>query len=224
MQSKALWPAISERLKQSFEQYGREEATTLTLGLLAACYERPMDPAVFPLYLAALQDLTDEQVITALSRTAREEARFFPPPARLRELAGAETSLQRSEREAKDELNWLLFWIRQFSVEGRPKRGRCIREAGWTSDDTTAPMGKFVRVPEWQPAEYEWTQPTPIPDRTKAALCELGGGEAYEGMKLLGAHPLLTSDKDEYPSLGLRLSAMEKLEARWIEAWRRTDA
>lgn len=203
---KASSETISASLRRHFSALGREAATAAHLTLLATCYERPFPNPVQELYLACLAELTEEQAITALSRATLEESRFFPPPARLRELGGCETENSRSEREAQDGLQWVLWRIRKHGTEGRPARGAMIRDA----------------TREHQ-AVYESIPCPTTPEPIRNTLEELGAGNVQAGVTLMAMHPLLDRDPDAYDNLSFRLSATEKLEQRWLEAWRRAN-
>lgn len=207
--SKALQTTTSERLKISFETYGREETTIQHLAALASCFERPFPKLVQAMYLETLSGLTEEQVITALERAQHQEAKFFPPPARLKELAVDETPDQCSEREALDGMQWVIWRIRRHGVESRARNGALIRAQGRDEQGV------------WHEAEYEQIPPPPTPERVRNTLEEFGYGDVQTGVKMVAEHPLVKYDPDEYPTVGLRLVAIEKLEARWVQAWRK---
>lgn len=215
MAARALVPerasqmTTSERLRNSFAMCGRTETIAMHLAALATCYERPFPPLVQGMYVETLAQLTDEQVIVALTRAQNEESKFFPPPARLRELADIETPDQCSERQAREGLDWVIWRIRKHGVEGRCRRGALLRSAGRDESGYHA-------------EEWEQIPPPPTPDPIRSALEQLGAGDVEAGVKLIAEHPLVRG-ADEYPSLGLKLSAIEKLEARWIEAWRKAN-
>lgn len=177
---------------------------------LSAFFERPLTEEVQAAYSIALEDLAPEQLALAFSRASRE-SKFWPSPAVLRELAGIETPDQSSERQAREDLEWLLWFLRRHGIEGRPRHGACLQEAG---RDGTG---------EWQPALYELIPAPPIPERVRNTVAELGAGDGKVGVQLIASHPLLSKDLDEYPTLGLKLSAIEKLEARWIAAWKKAN-
>jgi hypothetical protein len=205
---KALPPAILQRLRKTFGEFGREEGITRALTLLSLPYERPItQPEVFALYRETVEDLTAEQVITALARAQTEEGKFFPPPARLRELAGMEKPGQCSDRLAREALQWVMWRIRNHGVGGVAKRGKSL---GVSNE----------RPPEEQ---FEWI-PCPVtPGPVRRALEEFGGGDVEAGVQLIALHPMLSKSRLDGFMMGPVVSAIEKVEARWHDAWVRTN-
>jgi hypothetical protein len=232
---KALPPAILQRLRKTFGEFGREEGITRALTLLSLPYERPItQPEVFALYRETVEDLTAERVITALARAQMEEGKFFPPPARLRELAGMEKPGQCSERLAREALQWVMWRIRNHGVEGMPKRGKSLG----VTNHRLRPLemeGKLPREREMseneadtlrraaQEEQFEWI-PCPVtPGPVRRALEEFGEGDVEAGVQLIALHPMLSKSRLDGVYLGLVVSAIEKLEARWHDAWVRAN-
>jgi hypothetical protein len=201
------------RLRALFSESSRATAITRSLTALSMCFQQRVDlnELTFAVYVESLEMLEAEELALAFTMAQLEPWPYFPTPGELRKLAGVETSRQRSEREAREALQWLLRWLRKHTIEGRPTRGALLRPAGRDAD------GK------WLEEKYEWFPAPLIPDGTVAALKELGAGDAKSGCQLIAEHPVLAKDPDEYPSLGLKLAAADKLEARWLEAWRRSE-
>lgn len=211
--AKALQPAILPRLRKLFRESEKLEGISQAIGLLSLGWERPLDKEgnTNLLYSEALEDLTAEQLAQAFSR-AETELEFWPSPGKLRQLAGIETPPQFSERRAKEDLSFLVSVLRDHGIQGKPKNGALIQPEHRDEERN------FVQ------ARYEKIPPPPLPDTVRNALAELGDGDRMEGAKLVAMHPMLSKDPDEYPTLNFKLSAIEKLEARWLEAWRRANA
>lgn len=184
-----------------------ETATAIQKGLLelSLLWERVLPEQAQLAYLKHLRDLTQEQIALAFDRAAKE-CEFWPVPAVLRRLAGVETESGSSERQAREGLQWVLWRIRKHGTAGRPARGATIREA------TREHQAVYESIP---------CPTTPEPIRT--TLEELGAGDVQAGVTLMAMHPLLERDPDAYDNLSFRLSATEKLEQRWLEAWRRAN-
>jgi len=206
-QNRVSQPGTLQRLTSSFACSEKGEAITQAVALLSLPYERPItEPAVFALYQETLQDLTADQLVTAFTRAQMEESRFFPPPARLRQLAGCETPDQCSEREARDGLSWVMWRLRRFGIEGRSRK--IVATAGIIG--AIGAIGSIEECP-------------PTPEPIRKALENLGEGDVERGVRLLAMHPMVQSYyvDAEQQGLGLTLSSIEKLERRWLEAWRR---
>lgn len=219
LQKRTPTTEILPRLRNLFRTSLPDVAIPQALLALSLGYQQRVDLSkeTYALYLESLESLTPDQLALAFSRAQLEPHPYFPQPGELRALAGIETSAQHSEREAREALSWLFWWINKFSVEGRPRRGAKIREAGWVEEQHADGMER-----KWLPEEFEWEPPTAIPDRTRVALAEFGAGDAQHGMRLVGEHPLLKKNFDSLePSR--RLWAVKDFEALWLEAWRRSD-
>jgi hypothetical protein len=127
-------------------------------------------------------------------------------------LAGVETADQCSEREALEGLRWVLARIRNHGIEGRPKRLGEKRAAGRGEDG------------EYREAEYDYLPCPTTPVAIGFALSELGAGSVEAGVKLAALHPMLAEVAgNEAGSMGLTLAAIDKFEARWVAAWRRSN-
>lgn len=209
-QSKASLVRTSPHLIDLFNGRPQSLAIPAAVVWLSAFFERPTPEAVQLAYLDRLQHLSSEQLQVAFSR-AGTECKFWPSPAVLLDLAGVETPDQCSEREAREALEWVIWRIRRHGVESRCRQGALIREQGRDASG------------EWHAAEYEQIPPPATPEPIRNALELLGAGDVQTGVRLIAQHPLLVDSLDEYPTLGLRLVAIEKLEARWIEAWRKVN-
>ena len=212
-QSKASCRTTYERLMSSFAVLGRNQTITYAITLLAGCYERPVAAEAYVLYLEALADISEASIAEAFERAGREESRFFPPPARLRELAGAVTADQAEEQAARAALEEVVHKIRLHgSGEAmRPyvrRKPEAPKEGTWTS----------------HPQYFTIIEPTLPPERSRRALELLGYGDRYAGLRLVAEHPTLRSDSADVEPLGLDLNAIERLEKRWIEAWQRAAA
>lgn len=181
------------------------------VGIICLTHQREQTDELDQLYYLGLSDLTTQQFQQLPERVIRE-TEFWPTPAALRKLAGLETEGQRSEREGLEALSFVLQRIRRHGIEGRPKRGALIRAAGRDPD------GK------WQQEEYEEIPAPHVQPRIIAALEELGEGDLKAGVRQVARHPILLSENEDRQPLGLEISAIEKLERRWLDAWRRAAA
>jgi hypothetical protein len=144
----------------------------------------------------------------ALQHCLRTSA-FRPDICDLREYLGLH-SQPLMERSGENALRWLLQVLRRHGVEMRTVNGKLIREKGRVDG-------------VWHGDEYEQVPPPEIPAEILATLEILGMGDKKAGVELMARHPALSKNAEEYESLGLRLSAEEKLEARWMTAWKKVN-
>ncbi|MGP8269128.1 MAG: hypothetical protein ACLQLH_03595 [Terracidiphilus sp.] len=207
--SKALQNKILPSLANVFASSKKKIGLTKALTILSLFYERPVTKEVQEVYWEALEDLTPEQLAQAFSRVTLEQ-KFWPSPAVLRSLAGVETFDELRRKEAMDGLHWLLGLLRRHDVELRP------------TETVVTPAGRDGNG-KWREATYTLTPAPEIPDEIRATLSDLGCGDRKAGAELIARHPALSRNPDEYETLGFRLSAEEKLEARWLAAWRKVN-
>ena len=109
----------------------REKQRLSKLGALANIFGAEPTGAVLDMYLQALNDLTDEQFISAVT-LAIQSLKFFPKPAELRELIGvAGSSLdQKSESHKAWDilLSFVSKWV-QSNTEGTYRISRGVRSS-----------------------------------------------------------------------------------------------
>jgi hypothetical protein len=138
----------------------------------------------------ALSDLTMSRV-PLLTEKIRKETKFWPPPARLRELAGLPDPEQGAQEVALAGLQRVLDSMRMARVH---KDG--IARDKWTDEAHVRGDPKITAV-----------------------LTKFGGTFAC-AIDILISHPQLLDGSEQGESLGLTLSSIEKLEKRWIAAWK----
>jgi hypothetical protein len=108
-----------------------EKQRLIKLGGLANIFGAEPTGAVLDVYLQALEDLPDEQFTRAIS-LAIKNLKFFPKPAELRELVGADGSSldQKSETHKAWDilLSFVSKWV-QSDVEGTYRIYRGVRSS-----------------------------------------------------------------------------------------------
>jgi hypothetical protein len=207
-QKNTLQTTTAKSQKDSWTGLSVAQIITQSMEILAACHNRQLTEATVAVYLQALTDVPVVRVAEAFQVAVRE-SKFFPSPAHLRELAGMPTISQVSEAEADKVLRWLLWRIEKHGVDGHALRGKLI-------------VGERRDGKEIVDAVYEKIPAPELSERVVAALEYLGYGSQARGMALLAEHPLWALGVADYPTVGLRLTAAEKIEARWLEAWKKT--
>lgn len=209
----AVWsPQIEKQLGRSLKELS-EVQQVIIRGMmeLSVCWERALSEETFAVYLKYLSDLSPSQLETAFDR-AGKECEFWPVPAVLRRLAGTETAAQYSERRALEDLSFLVEYIRKHGIEGRARNGVMIEPEHRDENRNLVPA-RFEKIP-----------PPPIPDSVHNAVAEFGYGSQLDGVKAVAEHPALCKDPDLYANPGLKMAMVEKLEQRWIAAWRRANS
>lgn len=193
-------PGILPSLRRLFTQLEPDVALVTGIALMSQAYDRPLSREQQALYLEVLSDLSPEELQRALSRALQEE-KFWPPPARLRALAGHSTVEERTETLAQHTLEWLMTRIRLHGTAGHPGGGEYRTEE---SGEGFARVRVCVREPRPAP---------PLTPIMQQALDYLGGDLA--GMQLIAQHPALHGWEDG------SLWAAKEIEQRWREAYRR---
>jgi hypothetical protein len=107
-----------------------------SLSVLANGYEKPLTDGMVMLYTAALLDLSPPEIVLAFAR-ATEECKFFPSPATLREYSGQSSSGDPIEREAKQELLYLIGGMR---TKHGPTSNRSL-DPSWSAPRMTPTAG-----------------------------------------------------------------------------------
>src|SRR5580704_2401731 len=131
-ESRIRMPVQSETPAELRKSDMRSEQQRLSkLGILANVFMSEPTGPVLDMYLQALEDLTDEQFTLAIG-LAIKSLKFFPKPAELRELVGADGSSldQKSEsHKAWDVLlSFVSKWV-QSNVEGTYTISRGVRSS-----------------------------------------------------------------------------------------------
>jgi hypothetical protein len=206
-------PTAMQQLFNSFWTAGclKTEAIGRCLTQLAAMFERKLTLAVAKGYVAAMDDLSQAEIVTACSR-AITERKTFPLPATLRELTGRGSEGDPVEREAADALAYLLQGM-------RTEHGTRL---------LTLP-GVVLRVEEeWKDGERFLTDvlgdrtPFPLSPRLKDALRILGWGSGTKGIALIATHPAVSAgwnfDDDQFRIQPFRVA--DDILRRWTEAYR----
>jgi len=148
-------------------------------------------------YQMALSDLTMVQA-AALTEKIRNDTKFWPAPARLRELAGLPDAEQRAQAAEEQTRNIALAGLQRVLDSMRMAR---VHKDGIARD--------------------KWTDEAHVRGDPKitAVLTKFGGTFAC-AIDILISHPQLLDGSEQGESLGLTLSSIEKLEKRWIAAWK----
>lgn len=129
-----------------------------------------------------------------------KECKFWPSGAELLRLAGVPTAEEKIEHEAKDTLVNILDNLKETRVY-------CDNQARdmWV-----------VGVPKngCLPISMISTE------KILPVLVRFGGGSLDGAVEILIQHPRFRSREEDVPGLGFDLSAMDKLEKRWLAAWK----
>lgn len=206
-----------------WRQHGGEKPTpsdaekTAAIGAMLLELAKALDRNVTQsvrLYVAALWDLNPTDLVRAFARTT-EEDRYWPTPARLRELSGRASMGDPLEREADKALLWLIRQMRYFGWKLQPKIGAIVA--------TDSPDGRLLEEPKRAPTEY----PPRLNKYTHMALECLGWGDRDRGLAILSDHPGVRGDvSDGFDKAGageFRRNTMkeaDELRRRWFDAWR----
>lgn len=145
------------------------------------------------LYWQGLGDLTMQQA-RQLADLIVKETEFWPTPARLRRLAGAQRTPTPEQIEEAD----------------------ALRDLG-AALDTLAPASRDSRRREQFIAQLKADMTN---HRITKTISSFGSGSLAAGLELLCGHPRFTRPDEGREALGLELSSIEKLERRWIAAWK----
>ena len=145
------------------------------------------------IYWLGLSDLTTDQ-ISKLALLVVRQTKFWPSPAVLREMVGLPTAEQVVESNALAGLSTLLKALRMFITWEPLKRDKWLEELSAQKDD-------------------------PI----RKTLIQFGNGNLECAINLICLHPALRRGDEEPEALGLELNAVQKLEQRWIAAWRNVN-
>jgi len=207
--NRALSPATLPQLRNIFATHEKKEAVALAMVLLSAFYERPLTQETQASYWIALEDLNPSQLALGFSR-AIKEAKFWPSGAVLRELSGAETEAQTSERLAGEDLEWLHKFVKKFGVE----RKRVEKEIE---------PARRLSYKEWTKPVIEVTEPWHIPE-TILKTFEAMGLTLDDGLDFIYRSPKKFPKRDQdHDGMGLMLSGIEKFEAYWLRHWRKAN-
>jgi hypothetical protein len=185
------------------------QAIMLSLRNLAECHNRTMTESLYASYTASLEDLSQQEIILAFSRSHDEDT-FWPTPGRLRGLSGRDAPGDPVEREADGAFHALLAKMRTHGWELKPRLGSIIRDRG---ED-----GRLLIEPEREPLIHPG-----LPARTMQTLAVLGWGDRMQGLALLRDHPgvakpAMTGEAAEFRVNVLRNA--DDLRRRWVEAYR----
>ena len=147
------------------------------------------------MYYLGLLDLTMGQ-LARLPGLILKEAEVWPNPPRLRRLLGIPTAEEREANQAAAALTTVLDIL-----AGKGEKPSLVY------DD--AKRRVWIRFVMKQPL-----------DRAKATLEQFGSGSIEAGVELLCLHPRFRRAGDERDGAGYELSAIQKIEARWLQCWR----
>jgi hypothetical protein len=136
-------------------------------------------------------ELKPEEIVKLIPRAVKE-AKFWPSPAVLLGLAGILTGEEKQQREAGDALLKVLNSLKP--VRSDPRR----LDLWLVEADARRSQG----------------------DRIVLALERFGAGDIRTAVEMLLLHPRLRGSSFEAESMGLELVAIEKLERRWLTAWK----
>jgi hypothetical protein len=169
------------------------------------------------LYIAALEDCTEEEIILGFSR-ALECCKYFPSPAILREYSGRAVTGDPVECAAKEQLLYLIAGMRgPHGPMLKPIPGPILYG---TDADPKDAEGNRTHAP----IRGESTV-FPIARRTQAALARIGWGDSTAGIALIAQHPavrrVMTSEDtttDQYRQNQLR--AGDEILKRFVDAYR----
>lgn len=177
----------------------KEEGILRVVALVSKISDRVLDDRdVLQLYAQTLSDLPEESIARGFAWSLKLDT-FFPSPARVRELAGAP-----SESDlAQDALAWLLSYIRNFGVDGAPKR---IGREGPGEDGRVRRVGMVEQAPQ-------------VPVLLSKTLAILGAGVARTGLEMLRTHPSLAHWEQDAGMEPVWVS--EKIELRFKAAFAR---
>jgi len=157
------------------------------------CLAQRQDPteAIEGIYQLGLSDLSMEQIGRLMLMVPRE-ADSWPNPAQLRRWLGLPAIEEQQEQEAGAVLREILEVI-----QGESLAFDSARRQAWLAGARSHASGR-----KWR------------------ALAIFGGGSVTSGIELLCLHPRFLRQEDRREVLGLELNSIERLERRWLAAWR----
>lgn len=171
-----------------------EPAIRDLVSLLCLVHQREQSREMDQVYWLGLSDLSMAQA-RRLGEMIPRETEFWPSPCRLRKLLGIQSTEDLAESEAAHVLECVLTSLEPHVAD--PKR----RE-GWI---------EHVKANK------------PPSDPVLRAITRIGSGSFESGVEWLALHPRFRGAGDARESLSYELTAIEKLEARWLAAWRGAD-
>lgn len=155
------------------------------------------------LWRSTVEEIGQERFDSALDLVLRESA-WFPDIALIRKAAGVSRGIEDPlQREALQELRFVLSAMRLHGPELKPVPGKVIRDC----DEHGLILQKPERAPE--------TKPPAFSERTEMALIEFGAGSRAAGLELLACHPALRSEE----ASSFRIKTVETIEKRWINSY-----
>jgi hypothetical protein len=95
---------------------------------LAEVVREPLTPESLAMYVESLADLSDDQILLGVGRAVRE-LEWFPKPAKLRELAGAEGSVTDQDARAREAWDSMIQFVAKYV--GNDVYGNYGPEHGW---------------------------------------------------------------------------------------------
>ena len=132
-----------------------------------------------------LLDLSQSELVLAFSRAAME-AKFFPPPATVREFSGRSASGDPIANEAREELFRLVAGMHtKHGPKLKPIQGKVL----YGTEDRPLDANGEPTAPYCAP-RHPGTE-FPLPRRTEAALVRLGWGDRATGIALIAEYPIV---------------------------------
>lgn len=166
------------------------EASDQIFSLVCLMHREVETDTLRDLYWRGLEDLTMDQAKTIAEIILKSTA-FWPTPGKLRELAGIPNPEETRKRAALLDLDKVL---------GRLKT--CAHDTRLRADFLANVKRNLAKDPITRAMEI------------------FGGGSLTYAVDLLCMHPRFLRADDDRESIGLELSAIEKIEAKWFAAWR----
>jgi hypothetical protein len=121
---------------------------------------------------------------------------MWPSPRVLRDLLGLPSAAEIAERAALDGLAKVL-------------------DSLWTVRNDSVRLNAWIGEAKFK---------LECGDRIVRTLQRFGCGDIRCGAEMLILHPRLRSSDVEAAAMGLELSAIERVEARWFKAWKEVGA
>lgn len=157
------------------------------------------------LYVAVMDKLNPEQIITAFARAAEED--WFPAPGRLVTLSGWSDGL---DSEALRELMELAKTLFNWPML-QPKMGAILNEGRDPVTDRYLPLSEVQRGP--------MQHPPALTDFTQRTLTALGDGDIPAGLRrITPAVPGLLGKLGDDQSFELRQA--DSVKRAWLAAYR----
>ena len=123
----------ADKLKTSLPEnrhskFSNAEWRTKQLVALAEVLKESLTPESLAMYVESLADLSDDQIRRGVGRAVRE-LEWFPKPAKLRELAGAEGSVIDQDARAREAWDSMIHFVDKYV--GNDVYGNFGPEHGW---------------------------------------------------------------------------------------------